>query len=358
MSLAVDIEKRLGDFSLTARFATSPGVTSLFGRSGAGKTTLVQLIAGLLRPDRGRIDLNGSVLADSETRTFVPAHRRRIGYVFQESRLFPHLSVRQNLLYGRHLAPRTERWSSFGGVVNLLGIGSLLSRRPGALSGGEARRVAIGRALLASPRLLLLDEPLSGLDEARRAEILPYLERLRDEMRLPIVHVSHDLEEVIRFADTLVLVAEGRVVASGSVAEVFSRPDFAHHAGRIEPSSVITATVESHDPGLGVTRIAHPAGRLTLPAIERPVGAKVRLMLRARDVSVAIGEIGRISIRNRLHVTVSEVAPREAPSVDVWLDTGREQILARLTAEAVAELRLAPGVPVTALIKSAAFERG
>ncbi len=189
MTLSVDIRHRLGDFSLDAAFSSDGGVTALFGRSGSGKTSIIRIIAGLIQPDHGRVSLDGTVLADTDAQVFVPRHRRRFGYVFQEARLFPHLSVRQNLNYGRWFALKSEHGESFDGVVDLLGIAALLDRRPAKLSGGEKQRVAIGRALLSSPRLLLMDEPLAALDEARKAEILPYLERLRDETKVPIIYV-------------------------------------------------------------------------------------------------------------------------------------------------------------------------
>jgi molybdate transport system ATP-binding protein len=211
MALEVDVEHRLGAFRLAVAFIAQDGVTALFGPSGSGKTTLVNIIAGLIRPERGRVAVGGTVLVDCAAGTWLPPHRRRIGYVFQDGRLFPHLTVRRNLLYGRLFTPRLERAASLEQVVELLGIGDLLQRRPASLSGGEKQRVAIGRALLADPRLLLMDEPLAGLDEARREEILPYLERLRDRARLPIVYVSHVAAEVERLASTVVRLEAGRL---------------------------------------------------------------------------------------------------------------------------------------------------
>jgi molybdate transport system ATP-binding protein len=213
--LAIDVEKRLGDFSLAARFETAAGVTALFGASGAGKTTLVNMIAGLIVPDRGRIRLDDDVLFDSAARIDVPAHRRRIGYVFQEGRLFPHLSVAGNLDYGRRMCGLARDGAEMARIVNLLDLGHLLDRRPGRLSGGERQRVAVGRALLMRPRLLLLDEPLASLDAARKREILPYLEKLRDEV--PMVYVSHHAGELKRIATSVVLLDAGRVAATGGL---------------------------------------------------------------------------------------------------------------------------------------------
>jgi molybdate transport system ATP-binding protein len=217
MMLAVDVEKKLGDFAVTATFASETGATVLFGPSGAGKTTVVNMIAGLLRPDRGRILLDDQVLFDDVAGVDVPAWRRRIGYVFQEGRLFPHLSVKHNLDYGRWMGGQAADPAAFAHAVALLDIGHLLDRRPGKLSGGERQRVAVGRALLMRPRLLLLDEPLASLDEARKADILPYLERLRDEARVPMIYVSHDAAEVRRIASRVVRLDGGKVVATGGV---------------------------------------------------------------------------------------------------------------------------------------------
>jgi molybdate transport system ATP-binding protein len=215
--LAVDVEKRLGEFSLTARFETTGGATALFGPSGSGKTTIVNMIAGLIAPDRGRIALDGEVLFDSAARIDVPAHRRRVGYVFQEGRLFPHLTVAQNLHYGRWMAGLPADSADEDRIVALLNIGHLLTRRPGRLSGGERQRVAVGRALLMRPRLLLLDEPLASLDRARKLEILPYLARLQDEARVPMIYVSHQAGEILRLASQVVRVEDGRVLAAGGL---------------------------------------------------------------------------------------------------------------------------------------------
>jgi molybdate transport system ATP-binding protein len=219
--LVVEVEKKLGEFSLNALFASESGATVLFGPSGAGKTSIINMIAGLLRPDRGRIVLDDEVLFDDAARIDLPAWRRRIGYVFQEGRLFPHLSIKHNLDYGRWMGGHAADPAAFAHVVELLAIGHLLDRRPGKLSGGERQRVAVGRALLMRPRLLLLDEPLASLDAARKQDILPYLERLRDEARVPMIYVSHDAAEVKRIATRVVRVDAGRVVATGG-AELLS----------------------------------------------------------------------------------------------------------------------------------------
>jgi molybdate transport system ATP-binding protein len=355
--LTVKALTRLAGFTLDAGFTSAGGVTALFGRSGAGKTTLINIIAGLARPEVGLVALDGAVLLDTSRGIDAPVHKRRVGYVFQEGRLFPHLSVRGNLTYGERRAPIDGRWASFDRVVALLGIEALLDRRPALLSGGEKQRVAIGRALLASPRLLLMDEPLASLDARRKAEILPYIERLRDEMALPVVYVSHAIGEVARLADTLVLLDAGNVVASGPVGAVLSRLDLGDVIDSDDAGTVITARVVAHDAASGVTRLVHPSGDLFHPLVAAAVGTTVRLRVRARDVALAVGDPGRISIRNRLACTVAEIAMRAGGAVDVRLTAGSEALVARITRDAAAALDLAVGQPVIALVKAAAFDR-
>lgn len=359
MSLRVDVEKSLGagagGFSLAAQFVSDGRVTALFGRSGAGKSTLVNLIAGLVRPDRGVISLDGVALFDKSAGIDLPAHRRRIGYVFQEGRLFPHLSVRANLLYGQRFAPKQDRLGGLDEIVDLLGIGALLDRRPASLSGGEKQRVAIGRALLSSPRLLLMDEPLAALDQERKRDILPYIERLRDRMQMPIVYVSHAVDEVSRLADTVVLLDAGKVAAFGPVNDVLGgRAEFL--ADSAEAGIVLSASIVSHDPANAVTHLAHPAGALSVPLVSLPPGATVRLRIRARDVALAVGDPGRISIRNRLAGTIVAIAEETAPSVAVRLDIAGDPLVASVTRDAVHDLDLKIGDAVTALIKAAAFD--
>ncbi len=359
MSLWVQVEKRLGptggSFVLSADFESEGRVTALFGRSGAGKSTLVNLIAGLLRPDRGAIRIDDATLFDSAASIDVPVHKRRIGYVFQEGRLFPHFSVRGNLLYGHRFARKQDRWTKLDEIVDLLGIASLLDRRPAGLSGGEKQRVAIGRALLSSPRLLLMDEPLAALDQERKGEILPYIERLRDQMRMPIVYVSHAVDEVSRLADTVVLLDAGKVIAKGTVNDVLgSRSEMI--AEGAEAGVVLTATVRAHDQVSELTHLAHPAGDLSVPLSSLALGSKVRVRVRARDVALAVGEPGRISIRNRLAGTVSDITDMVRGGVAVRIDIEGDPLVASVTRDAVRDLDLKVGDPVTALIKSAAFD--
>ena len=356
--LEVDIEHRLGDFALDIHFQAGRGLTALFGRSGAGKTSVVNAIAGLLRPRRGRIVMDGSVLLETERGIQIPTHLRRVGYVFQEGRLFPHLTVRQNLLFGRWFAPaRERRAANLDVVVDLLGIAALLDRRPGRLSGGEKQRVAIGRALLASPRLLLMDEPLASLDARRKDEILPYLERLRDEATVPIVYVSHSIAEVTRLATRIVLISAGRVHAVGPVQEVMGRAELYPLAGRFEAGAVLGVRITAHDPRWNLTQLTGDFGNLTVPRLDAPVGAALRVRIRARDVILAVTRPTGISALNVLAAEVERLVPIEEGALEVQLRLGGERLLARVTRRSGAALGLAAGREVFAVIKTVAIDR-
>ncbi|HJU32821.1 MAG TPA: molybdenum ABC transporter ATP-binding protein [Hyphomicrobiaceae bacterium] len=357
MTLAIDIRHTLGDFRLDAQFETGGGLTALLGRSGSGKSTIVNVIAGLIRPSHAHLAIDGTVLVDTATGIFVPRHRRRVGYVFQEGRLFPHLSVRQNLLYGRWFAPRDGRREDFGSVVELLGIAALLDRRPGRLSGGEKQRVAIGRALLADPRVLLMDEPLASLDEARKAEILPYIERLRDHARVPIVYVSHSIAEVARLATSVVLLADGRVAAAGPLADIMHRLDLIPLTDRGEAGAVIEAVVERHEPAFDLTELRSRGGLWRLPALRAPVGTRLRLRVRARDVMLATSPPSNVSALNVFTGVVSDIAADGGPVVDIKLDCSGEVLIARLTRFSFDKLGLARGHTAHALVKSVALDR-
>jgi molybdate transport system ATP-binding protein len=357
MSLDIDIAHDVGGFRLEARFACAGGLTALFGRSGAGKTMLVNAIAGLIRPQRARIVSQGRVLVDTQAGIFVPPHRRHIGYVFQDARLFPHLNVRANLLFGRFFARRHDE-IGFGQIVDLLGIGHLLQRRPGALSGGEKQRIAIGRALLSRPELLLMDEPLAALDAPRKDEILPYLERLRDELALPIVYVSHAIPEVTRLADSVVLLSDGRVQVVGSVPELTGRLDLFPLTGRYEAGAVLNATLARHEERWGLSVLQTAAGEILVPRIERPPGSRLRIRIRARDVTLALTPPTDTSALNILSGRVAELQPGEGPQIEVRLDCNGDALLARVTRLSAERLALAPGKPVYAMIKSVALDGG
>jgi molybdate transport system ATP-binding protein len=356
MTLQVDAAARFGTFDLQAKFTSGGGLTALFGPSGSGKTSLVALIGGTKRPDHGRITLGDKVLVDTGKRLFLPPHRRRIGWVFQEGRLFPHLTGRQNLTYGRWFTPRRERRDDFDRVVAMLGLGHLLDRRPDRYSGGERSRVAIGRALLASPQLLLMDEPLAALDDERKAEILPYVERLRDEAGVEIVYVTHSIAEVVRLATRVVLMSSGRVIASGATADVLARLDLAASVGHGEAGALIEAKVEAHDPEFALTRLVARAGPLFVAAMDLPVGAWVRLRIKARDVLIATERPSGVSALNILAGRVETLSEGEGASLDVALDCGGDRLIASLTRRSAHDLGLAPGRPVYAIVKSVSFD--
>jgi molybdate transport system ATP-binding protein len=346
----VALRHRFQGFDLDVAFDAPQGVTALFGRSGSGKTTVVNAVAGLLRPDAGRIALAGATLFDSAQRVDVPRRKRRIGYVFQEGRLFPHMTVRRNLLYGRRLAGLGED-AEVERVVAMLGIGALLDRRPAGLSGGEKQRVAIGRALLSAPRALLMDEPLAALDEARKAEILPYLERLRDETRIPILYVSHSVPEVARLATTVVALDAGRVARAGPAAEILSDPAATPVLGVREVGSVLTATVVAHAAD-GLTELAVSAGRLWLPRVTAAPGVRVRVRVSAQEVILARTRPEGLSALNILPATIAAVRIGEGPGAVVQLRAGADVLLARVTRRSLEALGLAPGMDCWAVMKA------
>ncbi len=348
--LSVDIRHRLGDFALAAHFsAPTPGVIALFGRSGSGKTTLVNIISGLLRPDAGSVHLDEQLLTDTATGTAVPVERRRIGYVFQDARLFPHLSVEDNLRYGARRAAAGGD-IGFDEVVQLLGIVPFLNRRPSQLSTGESQRVALGRALLSQPRLLLLDEPLASLDLARRQEVLPYLEALRDRLQIPIVYVSHQFEEVLRLATHLVLLDAGQVTAHGSVSELSLHPALQAIIGADLTGAVIDAAVLRIDAD-GDAELAVGGATLTASVAGAVPGSRVRLHVLARDVILAVQPVPGVSVRNTLAGRVSQLAA-DAHGVLVSVDVGGTTVLARITPAAQRALDLKPGDEVWALFKA------
>lgn len=350
--LEVSVRHAFPGFTLDAAFRAPPGVTVLFGRSGSGKTTLVNAVAGLLVPDAGRIACGGLTLLDTERGVRLRPHRRRLGYIFQEGRLFPHLTVRQNLAYGAWFAPRDAPREGMGRIVELLGIGDLLDRRPGALSGGEKQRVAIGRALLSAPRLILADEPLASLDEARKAEILPYFERLRDEVNMPILYVSHSASEVARLATTIVALEAGRVMAQGPASEVLGDPAVLP-AGAREAGAVLTArVVRHHDDGL--TELDANGAALFLPRVARAPGRPIRVRIAAHEVILAGTRPRELSALNILPGNVRELRPGEGPGAIVAVDTVAGRILARITRRSALAMGLGPGARVYAIVKSVA----
>lgn len=357
MSVVVDISHRLGEFAIDARFESAGRLTALFGPSGSGKTTLINLIAGLIRPTKGRIAVDGRVLVDTDAGIFVPKHKRRIGMVFQDARLFPHMSVAGNLRYGRWFTPAAERYADMDAVVELLGIGPLLDRRPAKLSGGEKQRVAIGRALLASPKLLLMDEPLASLDDARKAEILPYVERLRDETKLPIVYVSHSVAEVARLASDVVVMAQGKVSAFGPTGAIMQRLDLLPAEERGEGGAVLDTKVLRHDEAFGMSVLGSAAGEIRVPLLAIAPGAPVRIRIRARDVMIATEQPTGLSALNILPGIIVAISPGEGPSVEVGIDCNGVTVLARITEQSRQALKLHLGGKVFAVVKTVSFDR-
>lgn len=348
--LDIRLHHAFGGFTLDAEFAAPPGLTVLFGRSGSGKTTIVNGVAGLLRPDKGRIAAGDWVLLDTARGVCLATSRRRLGYIFQEGRLFPHMTVRQNLRFGAWFAPKDAKREDMGRVVDLLGIGHLLDRRPGALSGGEKQRVAIGRALLSAPRLILADEPLAALDEERKAEILPYFERLRDEVSIPILYVSHAASEVARLATTVIVLEAGRVVRQGPATEVLGDPSVLP-AGVREAGAILTAVVMTHHDD-GLTELDAGGQRLFLPRVQRETGSTVRVRIAAHDVILSRDLPHGLSALNIIVGTVRDVRTGDGPGALVALDTGAGRLLARITRRSARTLALAPGTPACAIIKT------
>jgi molybdate transport system ATP-binding protein len=332
------------------------GVTALFGQSGCGKSTLLRIISGLERGAEGRVVFGDEVWQNGCA--FVPPHRRGVGYVFQDARLFPHLSVEGNLRYAARRASDAAGRIEFEDVVATLDLEPLLRRRPPSLSGGERQRVAMGRTLLTRPRLLLMDEPLASLDVRRKAEILPYIGRLAKTFGVPILYVTHSLDEVTRLGDRMVALSEGRLAATGDVTELLERLDLQPATGRFEAGAALTGRIVGHDPDFCLTRVVLDGQHLDMPEIDLPVGDEVRVRVRARDVALATKRPDGISIRNILEGHVAEiVAEAETAFAETLIDVGGQRLRARVTRAAVVDLGLAPGSPVFALIKSVAFDR-
>ncbi len=329
------------------------GVTALFGPSGCGKTTLLRCMAGLTRASQGELVVNGDTW-QSKT-VFMPTHQRSVGYVFQQANLFGHLSAGQNLRYGQSRVPDSERRVAMDRIVKLLGIGHLLERMPQGLSGGECQRVAIARALLTSPRLLLMDEPLAALDLARKNEFLPYLERLHDELDIPVIYVTHAPDEVARLADHIVAMEAGRITADGPLKEALANVDLPIHLGE-DAGVVLDAVVAEHDQKWHLARVEFPGGSLWVRDSGHSIGHHVRVRILARDVSIALEKVGGISIQNCLPATVDQLADDAHPALTLMrLTVGSSALLARLTRRSAAGLGLAPGKSVWVQIKAVAL---
>lgn len=357
IEVAVALDR--GEFDLDVAFRSDARLTALFGRSGAGKSTVLAAVAGLLRPTRGRIVIDGTVLIDSASGLFVPPRRRRIGLVFQDAQLFPHFSVATNLRYGHWFAPAGPERVSFDQVVSVLGIDRLLDRRPASLSGGERQRVAIGRALLSRPRLLLMDEPLASLDMPRKVEILALVERLRDEFAVPILYVSHALEEVARLAGDVVVLEAGRVLRSGPPEAVLAPAGLPLPESRFGAVSLITATVDAHDERYGLTTLGHPAGTISVPGRAGAPGTRTRVLVRGTDVALALKRPGGTSVRTILSGVVRSASADGGAVARVELAlAGGEILAAYVTRKSLDELGIGEGDAVFAMIKTASIDEG
>jgi molybdate transport system ATP-binding protein len=356
--LHIQFDKQQGSFRLSMHVeAASRGVIALFGRSGCGKSTTVNLIAGLQQPDDGLLQLDDDVLFDSSKAIDLPSERRRIGYVFQDARLFPHYDVSGNLRYGLrrtklHQPAKQRHPLRFDTIVELLGLNALLQRHPYQLSGGEKQRVALGRALLSQPRLLLLDEPLASLDQARRAEVLPYLERVRDELNIPMVYVSHQFEEVLQLATHVVLMDNGAVAAQGNLPNISHHPALRDIIGAEALGTVIESEVRSIAHHTALAQLGVGSGHLHVDANSLRLGQRVRLQLLARDLILALNAPVGMSVRNMLSGVVTHIQPDERNAVLVQVDIGGVALVARVTQSAAHDLQLHTGLPLWVLVKA------
>lgn len=370
ISIEIDVRKQIGALQVDVNIATGSGVTSLFGRSGAGKSSIINMVAGLVRPDAGRISIQGETLFCSDRNINVATHKRRIGYVFQDARLFPHMTVRTNLLYGSRPNAQTASARSLTAICELLGLNDLLQRRPGNLSGGERQRVAIGRALLSDPKLLLMDEPLASLDLQRKSEIMPYIERLSDEFGIPVIYVSHSVEEVVRLSDAIALISDGKALAQGSVSDVMNRIDLSPFTGRHEAGAVLNATVIKPKAENGLSTLNVAGHTLWVPEIDLGEHAALRIRIRARDVALAMKPPENTSILNMVPGTVREIVAHDGPHAEIAIeitpasDTSggatqmrRQILIARITRRSLEKLDLKVGSPVYALMKAVAIDR-
>lgn len=354
--ITIEAKRRRGNFDLDVSLELSGGLTAVFGQSGSGKTSLINLVAGLDRPDEGRISIGSQVVFDSAQRINIAPENRHIGYVFQDGRLFPHLSVRNNLVYARRFIKPALNLRHFDQIVDLLGIAALLERSPATLSGGEKQRVAIGRALLAEPQLLIMDEPLASLDARRKADILPFIENLRDQLGTPILYVSHAMEEVIRLSDSLVLMDQGHIIAHGDVEQIMSRLDLKPLTGRYEAGAVLSVKIVGHDTKHKLSELSFAGQTLWVPGDDLPIGSELRLRIRARDVSIAIQKPVGTSVLNIFDASITEIVADEGPHCEVLLDVGAP-LIARVTRKSVNELGLKVGQKVFASVKAAAIDR-
>ena len=351
--LEIDIQKKIAGFQLDFNQTFPPGVTAFFGKSGAGKTTLLNLIAGLMSPDHGRIALNQRVLFHSSENINLPPAQRGMGYVFQESRLFPHLNVRKNLVYGYRQISGKPQLLHFDNIVSLLELETLLTRYPKWLSMGEKQRVAIGRALLRQPELLLMDEPLASLDAPRKIQILPYLKRICSELKIPIIYVSHLIDEIIHLAHSIAFIAEGSCLAYGPIVDVLAQHEIQKFYGLEEIGSVLDTQIIAHDLSYDLTLLSHPGGQISVARQHLSLQQSIRVRILPRDVTIATTLPHDSSVLNMLQGTITSMIRISPSHIDLLLDVG-SPLWARVTRKSCDLLQLETGKSIYALIKSAA----
>ncbi|MFS4583549.1 molybdenum ABC transporter ATP-binding protein [Phaeobacter sp. C3_T13_0] len=348
--LEVALTHQLGPLAVDVSFSAPDGVTVLFGRSGAGKTSVANAVAGLLTPSAGKISIKERVVLDTLNGISVPSHRRRIGYIFQDARLFPHMTVSKNLIYGQRFTAKRKQATSLDIVVEMLGLDGLLDRHPAHLSGGEKQRVAIGRALLSAPDMILADEPLAALDEARKSEILPYLERLRDEISLPILYVTHSVAEVARLATTVVVLQDGRCIRSGPADLVLADPAVMPTGVRAA-GAILQAHVHRHHSD-GLSELNAGGIPLFLPQVPHPPGQAVRVRISAHEIILSRECPHGLSALNILPGTITSLRSGEGPGMMVSLQTNAGTLLARVTRRSAAAMKLSVGAHCHAIVKS------
>jgi len=354
--LKLSIKHHSGNFPIDMTFEADPrSITSVFGRSGSGKTSIINMIAGLKKPDSGLIKVGDDILLDTDNNIDLPPEKRGLGYIFQDGRLFPHMDVRKNLLYGSRLTA-TDTDITFDHVIDILKIAPLLERKPLNLSGGEKQLVAIGRAILTQPRLLLMDEPLASIDTQLRGQILPFIEELRDKLGLTIIYVSHAIDEVIRLSDKMVLISNGTKKAEGTVDQIMGRLDLHPLTGRFDAGAVLKTIVEKYDETFDLTSLSFNGGTLQVTGAKLPIGEKVRVHVRARDVSLSINYPKETSVLNIFEGVITEIGDQGGPQVDIKIDIG-STLIARITKKSYEELNLKKGSTIFAMLKAVAVDR-
>ena len=355
--LSVNITKAFGSFRLETQFEVEEGsITAIFGKSGAGKTSTINAIAGLTRPDVGVIQIGNTTLFDQNLRINLPIYKRQIGYVFQDDRLFPHMTVRNNLIYGTPKTRDVANSLNLTDITGLLELAPLLERRPRTLSGGEKQRVAIGRALLSNPKLLLMDEPLASIDVQHRFEILPFIQRVREKTGITIIYVTHALEEVIFIADQIILLSEGQVTAQGTVEEIMSRLDLHPMTSRFDAGAVISAIYSGYDREFDLGELSFDGGTLRIAGLNAEIGIHLRAHIRARDVSLMLDKPKDTSVLNVFKGELIEIRHEDGPQLDLLINIGTPMI-ARITRKSLNDLNLDIGSKVYAMIKAVAIDR-